>query len=79
MKKTTPNSERTAMGLRIRAARQAAGLSHEQLARAVGCNVRSIYRYEINVEPGAERLARLAEALGVSMRWLATGADEGAA
>lgn len=78
MKKTT-DAERTPMGLRIRMARKRAGLSHEQLARAVGCNVRSVYRYEINVEPKPARLAALSDALGVSMHWLATGRRKGAA
>lgn len=63
------------MGIRVREAREAAGLTREQLAAALGCDVRTIYRYESRTIPGPLRLLRLSDELGVSMQWLATGKE----
>ena len=54
-------------GERIRQLRMAAGLSQEQLAELSSLNRVTIAKYESGrVEPGAQALSRIADALGVS-------------
>jgi transcriptional regulator with XRE-family HTH domain len=63
---------------RIRRAREARGLSQEQLAQTVGRSVRSIGRFESGEsEPSVATLRLLAEALDVSLAWLLTGEGQG--
>lgn len=54
-------------GTRIRDLRTAANLSQEQLAELASLNRVTIAKYETGrVEPGAQALSRIADALGVS-------------
>lgn len=56
------------MGEKLKAARQAAGMTQTQLAEAAGMTQRDISRYESGKhEPGALTLKRMAQALGCSM------------
>ena len=56
------------MGEKLRAARQAAGLTQVELAEKVGCTQKDICRWETCVrEPMASTLKKLAQALGCSM------------
>ncbi len=51
----------------LRARREAAGLSREQLARAVGCSMSMITQLELVPTPAmAERIARVLEEVGGS-------------
>ena len=64
------------MGDRIRAAREARGMTSAALADAVGCRPATMYRYEKKgMKPGAETLAKISEALGVGMLFLTTGRE----
>jgi transcriptional regulator with XRE-family HTH domain len=55
------------VGLRIRAARQMAGLSQAKLGAAIGVSFQQIQKYERGVNRvGAGRLVQIAEALSVS-------------
>ncbi|HEY0696414.1 MAG TPA: helix-turn-helix transcriptional regulator [Micromonospora sp.] len=59
---------------RIEGARKAAGLTQQKLANHVGVVVMTVSRWcRGETEPGAEELALLADALGVSRSWLAWG------
>ena len=73
-------SEDTAtFGDRLAHAREAQGLSTEQLARRLGVRVGSIENWEADrSEPRANRLQMLAGLLNVSIIWLLTGEGEGA-
>jgi transcriptional regulator with XRE-family HTH domain len=63
-------------GERIGAARKRVEISRSELGQRCGAAERNVYRWEIeNIEPRAEVLLRLADALGVSVRWLLTGDD----
>jgi len=54
-------------GERIRELRTAAGLSQEQLAELASLNRVTVAKYEAGrIEPGAQALARIADALDVS-------------
>lgn len=56
------------MGEKLKAARQAAGMTQAQLAEAVGCKQKDISRYESGLhEPGALTLKKMAQVLGCSM------------
>lgn len=56
------------MGEKLRAARQAAGVTQVQLADAIGCRQKDIARWEAGlVEPGALTVKKMAQALGCSM------------
>jgi transcriptional regulator with XRE-family HTH domain len=82
------------MGLRIKEAREKAGLSREALAvrlfemdegldlgprrSSVATLVRSAFRWEIRTAPSVRRLAQIADVLGVPMHWLATGEEPSA-
>ena len=69
----TVEGEETArrMGLRIRDARMARGLSQRQLAGALGVTHQTVNKYELaNVDLSIGRLLALAAALGVSPAFL---------
>lgn len=69
----TPEGEETArrIGVRIRDARMARGLSQKQLGRALGVSHQAVNKYEqANVDLSIGRLLALAEALGVSPAFL---------
>ena len=56
------------LGERIRAARQAAGLSQEKLAERLGLTRQAVTKWETGQSaPSTENLLRLAEVLGVPM------------
>ena len=59
---------RIKMGEKLKAARQAAGMTQGQLAEAIGCRVKDISRWENgHVEPGVLTVKKMAQALGCSM------------
>lgn len=59
------------IGERIRHAREAAGLTLEQLANICGVPQMTLWRYERgDFKPGAEKLASIAQALGVTQERL---------
>lgn len=65
-------------GDRLEAARQAAGLTVEDLATRLGVRVRTVRSWEANeFEPRANRLQMLAGMLSVSLTWLMTGKGPG--
>jgi transcriptional regulator with XRE-family HTH domain len=82
---TTPDSgtgwfseEAATFGDRITAAREAAGLSQDELSRRLGVRPRTIRAWEDDLaEPRANKLQMLAGMLNVSIRWLLTGEGEG--
>lgn len=63
---------------RFKQARERAKLSAVQLAKAIEVTSQAIWNYENR--PGgisSDKLFRVADALGVSARWLATGVEDG--
>ncbi len=65
------------IGERIQTTRKENGFSQEQLAEMASLNRVTIAKYESGrIEPGAQALARIADALGVSIDHL-LGRDEG--
>lgn len=72
-------SEATAtFGDRMAGAREAAGLSQEDLARRLGVRLKTVQAWEDDLsEPRANRLQMMAGMLNVSLRWLLTGEGEG--
>ncbi len=60
----------------LRAAREAAGMTQEQLALASGLDMANVSRYETGRrEPGVRVIVRLAAALGVQAGKLFEGAE----
>ena len=84
---TTPDAgtgwysdEAATFGDRITGAREAVGLSQEELARRLGVRLRTIRAWEDDLaEPRANKLQMLAGLLNVSIRWLLTGEGDGLA
>jgi transcriptional regulator with XRE-family HTH domain len=67
-------------GDRITGAREAVGLSQEELARRLGVRLRTIRAWEDDLaEPRANKLQMLAGLLNVSLRWILTGEGDGIA
>ena len=72
------SNENATFGDRVAAAREAQGLSQEELAKKLGVKLKTIRGWEDDVdEPRANRLSMLAGMLNVSMRWLLTAEGEG--
>ena len=70
--------DRATFGDRLALAREAAGLDQKGLADRLGVKRGTVARWEEDVdEPRANRLQMLSGLLGVSMRWLLTGAGDG--
>ncbi|MEO1789759.1 MAG: helix-turn-helix transcriptional regulator [Pseudomonadota bacterium] len=68
------SDETATFGDRVAAAREALGLSDEELARKLGVKVKTIRAWEDDLaEPRANKLQMLAGVLNVSFRWLLTG------
>lgn len=66
------------LGDRVTGAREAAGLSREDLARRLGVKLKTIQSWEDDLlDPRANKLQMLAGMLNVSIRWLLTGEGEG--
>lgn len=63
----------TGFGARLRSAREAAGLSQQQLADKCGVGQGSISKIERGDQDKSVHTPELADALGVTARWLATG------
>jgi transcriptional regulator with XRE-family HTH domain len=65
-------------GDRLAAAREAAGMSQNDLARRLGVKTATLRGWEEDQsEPRANRLSMLSGLLGVSLPWLLTGEGEG--
>ena len=65
-------------GDRLTAAREAAGMSQEALAKRLGVKKSTMRNWEDDLaEPRANRLSMLAGLLNVSMMWLINGEGEG--
>jgi transcriptional regulator with XRE-family HTH domain len=74
------SEEAATFGDRITGAREAVGLSQEELARRLGVRLRTIRAWEDDLaEPRANKLQMLAGLLNVSIRWLLTGEGDGIA
>lgn len=67
-------------GDRVAAAREAAGMTQEDLARRLGIKIRTMRNWEDDVaEPRANKLTMMAGMLNVSVMWLLTGDGDGVA
>ncbi|WP_298861229.1 helix-turn-helix domain-containing protein [uncultured Sulfitobacter sp.] len=65
-------------GDRVAAARDAAGMTQEVLARRLGVRLKTLQSWENDLsEPRANRLSMLAGLLNVSMMWMINGEGEG--
>ncbi len=65
-------------GDRMTAAREAAGMTQESLAKRLGVKKTTLRNWENDIaEPRANRLSMLAGLLNVSMMWLINGEGEG--
>lgn len=65
-------------GDRLAGAREAAGLTQEQLAQRLGVRLTTLQNWEDDLaEPRGNRLQMLAGMLNVSLRWLLTAEGEG--
>ena len=68
------------LGARLRRSRETAGFSATQVAERLGCDVRTLYRWERNeFEPSISMLARLSALYGVTPTHLVSGDDSGTA
>ena len=65
-------------GDRLAAAREAAGMTQESLAKRLGVKLSTLRKWGDDfAEPRANRLSMMSGLLGVSMTWLITGTGEG--
>ncbi|MFZ5961977.1 helix-turn-helix domain-containing protein [Thalassococcus sp. BH17M4-6] len=65
-------------GDRVAAARDAANMTQEQLAKRLGVKLKTLQSWEEDLsEPRANRLSMMAGLLNVSMMWLINGQGEG--
>jgi transcriptional regulator with XRE-family HTH domain len=72
------SNENATFGDRVAAAREAQGLTQEDLAKKLGVKLKTIRGWEDDVdEPRANRLSMMSGMLNVSMRWLLTGEGDG--
>jgi len=80
MSQATPTGrQRAAIGHRIASTRRSLNLSQSELARRVGIEAQTISKQERGLfAPSAETCIRLADALGVDVRWLICGESEAA-
>ncbi|MEM1237276.1 MAG: helix-turn-helix domain-containing protein [Pseudomonadota bacterium] len=71
------HDDKATLGDRITHAREAAGLSVEDLAQQLGVGLAVLEAWETDVkEPRANRIQMLSGVLNVSLRWLLTGQGE---
>lgn len=70
-------TDRATFGGRVKRAREAKGLSQEDLAAAIGVRALTVSRWERDAveTPSMPRLTKLSEVLEVSIEWLVTGED----
>ncbi len=74
------SNETATFGDRLADARQAHGLSQEDLSRKLGVKLTTLQSWENDIsEPRANKLQMVAGLLNVSLRWLLTGEGEGIA
>jgi HTH-type transcriptional regulator, cell division transcriptional repressor len=74
------SDEAATFGDRVTAAREALGLTQEEVARRLGVRLRTVRGWEEDTaEPRGNKLQMLAGLLNVSIRWLLTGEGEGVA
>jgi len=72
------SNDTATFGDRLADAREAQGMSQEDLARRVGVKPSTLVRWENDLaEPRANRLSMLSGLLNVSLRWMLTGEGEG--
>lgn len=72
------SEEAATFGDRLAGAREAAGMTREQLAHRLGVKVKTVAAWEDDLrEPRANRLQMLAGMLSVSIMWMLTGRGEG--
>lgn len=72
------SDDTSTFGDRIAGAREAMGLSPEDLARRLGIKLKTLQSWENDLsEPRANKFQMLSGLLNVSMRWLLTGEGEG--
>jgi len=72
------DAETTTFGDRLTGAREAAGLSQNDLAKRLGVKVKTVRAWENDQsEPRANKLQMLAGMLGMSIMWMLTGEGEG--
>ncbi|WP_417209615.1 helix-turn-helix domain-containing protein [Antarctobacter sp.] len=70
--------ETATFGDRLAAAREAAGMTQETLAKRLGVKHKTVQAWEDDVsEPRANRLNMLAGVLNISIVWLITGEGDG--
>jgi len=68
------------LGERLKSARRSRGLQGSVVAEALGCDVRTLYRWERDeFEPSIGMLTRLAELYGVTLHHLIYGKNGDAA
>lgn len=66
------------LGKRLKDTRVARGLQGSAVAEELGCDVRTLYRWERDAfEPSIGSLTRLAELYGVTVNYLIYGDDNG--
>lgn len=71
-------AEVATFGDRLAGAREAAGLTQEQLAKRLGVRLTTLQAWEDDAsDPRANRLQMIAGMLNVSIRWLLTGEGDG--
>ncbi len=71
-------ADEATFGDRLTGAREAAGLSQEELAQRLGVRLETLASWEDDMaDPRAHRLQMVAGMLNVSLMWLLTGEGEG--
>ena len=71
-------ADEATFGDRLTGAREAAGLSQEELAQRLGVRLETLASWEDDMaDPRANRLQMVAGMLNVSLMWLLTGEGEG--
>lgn len=70
--------EATTFGDRLSGAREASGMSQEELSRRMGIKLKTLRNWEQDLsEPRANKLSMMAGMLNVSLLWLLTGEGTG--
>ena len=72
------SEDTSTFGDRLAGAREAAGMTHAQLAKRLGVKLTTMQSWEEDLsEPRANRLTMMAGIIGVSFSWLLNGEGEG--
>ncbi len=72
------SNDAATFGDRVAAARDAAGLSREELSRRLGVKLKTVIGWEEDLaEPRANKLQMLSGVLNVSLMWLLNGEGDG--